>query len=245
MGQEAGHLGAGKIVKKVFIIHGWTYTLTMWTELCELLRTEGVIVKQLQVPGLTTDSDKAWDINGYVTWLRKELRGETKPIVIGHSNGGRIALNFASRYPDTLGELILIDSAGIYHGGSMSKTKRGIYKILAKIGKPLTVIPGVKKIFYKVIGSKDYYQAPVHMKETMKNMLSADKILNLANVRVPVQLIWGQQDKSTPLADAYKLQIKLHNAPLTIIKGAGHSPHSSHPHEVFEIIVKSLKVEGK
>jgi pimeloyl-ACP methyl ester carboxylesterase len=36
-------------------------------------------------------------------------------VLLGHSNGGRIALAFAEKYPDKVKQLVLIDSAGIYH----------------------------------------------------------------------------------------------------------------------------------
>jgi pimeloyl-ACP methyl ester carboxylesterase len=226
---------------KIFIIHGWTYTLDKWTELCNILRSYDIEVVQLKVPGLTAKSNKAWNIDDYITWLHEQLQGETKPIVIGHSNGGRIALNYASRYPSALGKLILIGSAGVYHGDLLSKTKRGVFKAAAKVGKPLARVPIAKKVFYRVIGAKDYYKASEHMKETMRNMLVADHKLNLKNIQIPVQLIWGGQDNATPLSDAHKLQQELHQASLEIINGAGHSPHASHPNHVADIITKTIQ----
>ncbi len=226
---------------KVFIVHGWTYTLDKWAELCKILRGAGVEVIQLHVPGLTAESDKVWDIDTYVEWLHGELMGEDKPIVIGHSNGGRIALSYASQYSDSLSKLILIDSAGVYHGDVFSKTKRGVFKAAAKIGKPLARVPIAKKVFYKVIGAKDYYKAPENMKQTMKNMLAADRKLDLSKVSVPVQLIWGEHDSATPLEDAHKLQKQLHGAPLDIIADAGHSPYANHAEDVAKVILRAVK----
>lgn len=226
---------------KLFIVHGWTYTLDKWTGLCDILRKSGIEVVQLEVPGLTAQSSKAWDMDAYVEWLHQELKGEAKPIVIGHSNGGRIALNYASSYPDSLGKLILIDSAGIYHGDVVSKTKRGVFKAAAKLGKPLARVPVAKKVFYKVIGAKDYYRAPENMKQTMKNMLAADRNLDVSKVSVPVQLIWGEHDSATPIADAHKLREQLDDAPLEIIAGAGHSPFANHAQDVAEVILRAVK----
>lgn len=224
---------------KVFIVHGWTYSLDKWTELISILDKAGIETEQLRVPGLTSPSSKVWTIGEYVEWLKQQLEGEVKPVVIGHSNGGRIALAFASKYPDALSKLILVDSAGVYHGDILSKTKRAGFKTAAKIGKPLSKIPIAKKVFYRLIGAKDYYKAPANMKKTMRNMLAADRKLNLKNVKIPIQLIWGSNDSATPLSDGRKLQKAL-NAPLEIIAGAGHSPHASHPHKVAEIIIKSV-----
>ncbi|HSX47054.1 MAG TPA: alpha/beta hydrolase [Patescibacteria group bacterium] len=226
---------------KVFIIHGWTYSLDKWTSLVSILEQQGIEVVQLHVPGLTTTTDHAWDMPGYVAWLKQQLDGETRPIVIGHSNGGRIALNYAVAYPNSLEKLILIDSAGIYHGDIVSKLKRGTFKAVAKLGKPLAKVPLIKKVFYKLIGAKDYYRASEDMKQTMKNMLAADKQLDVSSIAVPVQLIWGADDTATPIADAKKLQARLAHATLDVIPGTGHSPHATHPSEVAAIIMKALK----
>ena len=51
----------------------------------------------------------------YVEWLRSKLADERDVVLIGHSNGGRIAIAFADRYPEKISKLILIDSAGIVH----------------------------------------------------------------------------------------------------------------------------------
>src|SRR4051812_31909284 len=98
-------------MKQVFIIHGWTYSLDKWTEICKLLKSRGIEPILLKVPGLTDPSTEVWDIDGYISWLDKRLAGTEKPVVIGHSNGGRIALAYAQRFPERLGQLILIDSA--------------------------------------------------------------------------------------------------------------------------------------
>ncbi len=68
-------------MKKIFIIHGWTYALDKWDEVCRDLRAHDVEPVLLKVPGLTTPSSKIWDIDGYVEWLNGELKGEAHPTV--------------------------------------------------------------------------------------------------------------------------------------------------------------------
>lgn len=237
MEQKASLVGAEM---KVVIVHGWTYTLDKWTGLVDILREAGVDVVQLHVPGLTAPSLKVWQIDDYVEWLKKELESVPEPIVIGHSNGGRIALNLVSKYPGVIKKLILIDSAGIYHGDIFSKTKRAGFKVVAKLGKPLAKVPVAKKVFYKLIGAKDYNNAPENMKITMQNMLVADRLLKVGSLKVPTTIIWGEKDKSTPLSDGKKWS-KLLNAPLSVIKNAGHSPHATHAYEVSQIILNCIK----
>src|ERR1043166_499473 len=98
---------------KIFIIHGWTYNLDRWTEFCQKLGDTGIELVQMHVPGLTEPSDAVWSIDDYVNWLHQKLAKEPKPIVLGHSNGGRIALAYCQKYPDHFKQLFLIDSAGM------------------------------------------------------------------------------------------------------------------------------------
>ncbi len=228
-------------MKRIYIVHGWTYSLDKWQQVCELLIRQGIEPVQLKVPGLSEKSDEIWDIDGYVEWLHSQLVNEQTPVVLGHSNGGRIALAYCQKYPDHFQKLILVDAAGIPHDNWRPRAKIKILRILSKVGKPLARVPLIKKVFYKLIGAKDYNTAPPNMKLTMQNMLNTDNDLDLSKVTMPTTLIWGREDKSTPIADGQKMQELIANSSLHIIDGAGHSPHTSHPEKVTEIIVSALK----
>ena len=43
---------------KLYIIHGWTYTVAPWEKTLELLEKKNVDVEMLHVPGLTTRSEE-------------------------------------------------------------------------------------------------------------------------------------------------------------------------------------------
>ena len=98
--------------KTLYIIHGWTYTVEPWAKTIAILEKNGIKVKMLHVPGLTSPSDKVWTIDDYVKWADRNLpAGAT---ALGHSNGGRILLNLCAQKPDKLNKLILLDAAGVY-----------------------------------------------------------------------------------------------------------------------------------
>lgn len=225
--------------KKVFIIHGWTYTLDAWKQLQAELNKRHIEPVMLHVPGLTSPSDQVWDINQYVAWLDKELAGEEKPVVIGHSNGGRIALHYVQRYPGKLERLILIGSAGMPHADPKTTGKLKVLRLVAKAGKPLKSLPLIGKIFYKLIGAKDYHNAPPNMKRTMQNMLDTDKDINLSRIGIPVTLIWGREDRITPLEDGQKMAEAINNAKLHILDDARHSPYATQPEKVADIIERA------
>lgn len=228
--------------QKLFIIHGWTYNLDKWSVITDLLSKAGYDPILLKVPGLTKESTKVWDIDGYIGWLSEQLSGEEHPVVIGHSNGGRIALAFAQKYPHRFAQLILIDSAGIPNDHYLrAKLKLKTLRGLSKVGKPVKKIPGVRKVFYKVIGAQDYEQAPPNMKQTMQHMLEADRDIHLKNIQVPVTIIWGRNDTVTPLRDGRLMQRKIKNAKLFVVDGAKHAPQATHPQKVAQILTKVLQ----
>ena len=227
------------IITKTFILHGWTYSTEKWHPFINLLKQKGVKVNMLKIPGLTEDLNRVWTIDDYVSWLKKTIE-TNKVILIGHSNGGRIALNFAVKYPQNLEQIILIDSAGIYHNDLAIKIKRLVFGNIAKIGKKLNSSQKLRSLLYKILGESDYKNANPIMKKTMLNLVNSDKSLNLDKVTTPTLIIWGEKDKTTPLSDGKLMNKLIKNSKLHIINNAKHSPMFTNPEEVAKIIYERI-----
>lgn len=228
-------------MNRVFIIHGWTYNLDKWTALVELLEKSGIKTKLLKVPGLTSPSNKIWSIDDYIDWLNDELKNTKDPIVIGHSNGGRIALSYIQQHPQVIKQLILIDSAGIPHNERRSLMKLKILRIMSKVGKLFSYIPPLKKMFYKAIGAQDYFNASPNMKVTMQNMLQADSHIILSKIKLPTTIIWGRNDAITPLEDGQKMHSGITGSKLHIVDDARHTPFFNHPAVVAGLIIQAIQ----
>ena len=67
----------------------------------------------------------------------------------------------------------------------------------------------------------------------------------MENLKVPVDLIWGEKDPWEPIAEAqlWAEQIECINS-LKIISGAGHCPHDESPAQVNNQLIKLLKKKG-
>ena len=225
-------------LNKVYILHGWTYSTDKWKPFVEFLKQKGIDSTLLKIPGLTEKLDKAWKIEDYIEWLKNKVGN--KVILIGHSNGGRIALNFAIKYPDRLDCLILIDSAGIYHDDLAVKTKRYVFKGISKIAKKFTSSEKLRTLLYKVVGETDYKNANPLMRQTMVNLINSDKSLKLDKIIVKTLIVWGEKDQVTPLSDGRIMNRLIKDSKLYIVKEAKHSPQFTHPREVSDIISKKL-----
>ena len=60
-------------------------------------------------------------------------------------------------------------------------------------------------------------------------------------LKIPVQLIWGKEDSTTPLNNGESLHAMLVNSELTVIDDAGHMPHLEQPDAFYRALVAALK----
>ncbi len=208
------------------------------------VKSAGYEPVMLHVPGLTEATDKVWTLHDYVEWLKEKLGQEQEAILIGHSNGGRIALAFAEKYPAKLKQLVLIDSAGIYQRGWLIRTKRAVFGAVARLGKKITSSQILRKIMYALAGAKDYKNASVEMRQTMKNLILVDLRAHLPNISMPTLIIWGARDKATPLSDGKLMHEKIKGSEFFVIDEAGHSPQLTHAGLVSKKILNFVKKDG-
>lgn len=227
-------------MKKIYILHGWSYDTSKWNNLLNVLKKYQLEPVLLPIPGLTKRLEKVWDINDYIEWLNKKLKTEKEVILVGHSNGGRIALNFILKYPKKVKKLFLIDSAGICHNGLKIRVKRILFKLIANIGKRFTNSKGLKNLLYKFARESDYNDASEIMKKTMKNLINSDLTSELEKINVDTNIIWGEIDKITPISDGILMNKKIKNSKLHIIENARHSPQFTHFGEVSKIIDENI-----
>jgi pimeloyl-ACP methyl ester carboxylesterase len=228
-------------MNKVIILHGWTKILDKWQPFLEELRNKGISADLPKIPGLTEKLNNAWKLSDYVEWLSNiSKKKNDKIILIGHSNGGRIALAFASKYPEKVEKLVLIDSAGIYHNELPHRIKIFVFKAIAKIGKKITSSKMLEDLLYKLAREGDYTKSDPTVKQTMINLLNSDKNLNISQISIPTLIIWGANDKITPLSDGIQLSRLIKNSRLEIISEARHSPMYSDAKRVAEIIYEYL-----
>ena len=224
--------------KTIYVVHGWAYSIDGWQPTVKLLKEEGFQLRFLKVPGLTKPSKKVWSIDGYVEWLSGELQNVEQPIVLAHSNGGRICLNFCLKHPQKIRHLILLNSAGV-----PPTVTKNIYlllmRTLAKVFGFLKKNKFIKKMVYKILRVQDYSEATSNMKKTLGNMLTSDIQLaqKLMEIKTPISLVWGKNDKVTPPAEGFFLHETLGNSVgFYSLEEAGHVPYAHHP----DLLVKAI-----
>ena len=119
----------------VIILHGWLANLetmrTLEKNLSQNFRVYNVDVIGFGKSELPKHPYTSDDFGNFLSEFVHKLNIEN-PILIGHSNGGRIILNCIGRHLIKARKIILLDSAGIKEKKSLKK----IFKIYSfKLGK--------------------------------------------------------------------------------------------------------------
>ena len=178
-------------------------------------------------------------------WSQRDQ--QKRIILIGHSFGGGIAIKYATKYPEKIDKLILTGARGIKR---KLTAKQRVLFIIAKTGKLFFSLPiinnfqkPVHKLFSKIAWKrkKDYYNASPRMKEIMKNILAEDLTGYLDEIKTPTLLVWGKEDKTTPLADGEVMNEKIENSELKVIDDANHSLPYQKAGEIAEIAGEFIK----
>ena len=168
-----------------------------------------------------------------------------KFVLIGHSFGGQVAIKYTIKYPEQIDKLILTGAAGIRHE---LNTKQKMFFYLAKFGKIIFSLPVLnrfqeygQRFLYKLAREKDYYKASPRMKEIMKNILNEDLTDYFDKIKTPTLLVWGKEDKTTPLADGEIMNEKIKDSELVVINDANHSLPYQKAEEFTKIVGRFIK----
>ena len=212
--------------KNVILLHGWLANLETMKPIANHLKkyfkVYNVDIIGFGKSDLPNEPLRTDDFGDFLNNFIKELKIEN-PILIGHSNGGRTILNYATRQLGSINKIVLIDSAGIKPKRKLSYyIKVYTFKFLKKI---LPNNEKTKKLREQILGkfgSTDYKNSPEVLRKTMSNIINEDMTKQLPNIKVPTLLVWGEKDTATPLRDAKIMEKLIPDSGLVTYKEAGH-----------------------
>jgi pimeloyl-ACP methyl ester carboxylesterase len=160
-------------------------------------------------------------VNELVQFTKKH--GIEKPHVLAHSFGARVVLKTAYRYPDFFDKIVLTGAAGLKNKFSIKKkTKKLAFKLLKHF---------VKREKLKWFYSPDYLALDSVMKKSFVKIVGENLDYTLPFIKNQTLLIFGENDKDTPLYMAKRFNSGIKNSKLVILKDAGH----------FAFVDKSIK----
>lgn len=219
----------------VLLLHGWGGNLNSFRALESFLISNSFSVITLDFPGFggSDQPKESFDIYDYSKIVTQLLMAENikKVNVVAHSFGGRVALLLASQHPDLIEKLVLCDIAGIKPKFSLSKTiKVWRYKFLKRLKKA-----GLYKRDILSFGSDDYRAMPQNLRPVFSRIVSKDLSFTLSSIISPTLIIWGKDDKETPIYMAKKINKGIADSAIITFDG-GHFCYLNNS-EKFNIIV--------
>jgi len=206
------------------ILHGWGRSGAEWRDVAaRYASTHRVTVLDLPGFGGSEISYEAYDIYSYAEVVGHALGklGVSQCTMLGHSLGGRIATILASRYPDFVTDLILVDSAGVERKPLSVRIKR----VFVTIGKMLGLHFILPKKLRESLASADYRNASPTMKKTFANIIDADLTHLFPTIKSPTLIIWGNKDKVLPVRYTKIYRKLIPDCTVRIVYDVGHSPH--------------------
>lgn len=213
----------------LILMHGWGCDHTTVASIATTA-SQTHTVYSLDLPGFgqSAEPPAPWRPADYADMLEKFVgaTGIEHPSLAGHSYGGRVAIVYASRHPEEVDKLILIDAAGIKPRRSL-KYYLKVYSFKAyKQWLKLTL--GREKAEGRINeerarrGSADYRAASPVMRATMSVSINDDLRHLMPAIKAPTLLMWGDRDTATPLRDARIMDKLIPDTGLVVFPGAGH-----------------------
>jgi pimeloyl-ACP methyl ester carboxylesterase len=166
-----------------------------------------------------------WGTPEYAELVREvmDALGLEAAAVLGHSFGGRVAMGLAVSHPERVTKLVLVNSAGI-----RPRRKPRYYArfALAKLGKAAERFGGragarLRARILERTASPDYLAAGA-LRGTFVRVVNEDQRDELPRIAAPTLLIWGAEDRETPVAAGKLMETLIPDAGLVVFEGAGH-----------------------
>lgn len=232
--------------RNLVLVHGAGGSHLDWPAPLRRLREANVYTLDLPGHGRSEGTGRS-SISAYRDFLLAFLDalGLERTVVVGHSMGGAIALDFALRYPYRLAGLILVGSG-------------------ARLRVAPAILTGISSDFEATVDLIVDYAFDPSASEQLKR-LGRQRLLNtptevlhgdytacdvfdvmerLGEVRCPTLVIGGTADRLTPPKYAVYLRDHIPGAELVLVDAAGHMVMLEKPEVVARAISKFILVKS-
>jgi len=213
--------------------------------------------------GHSDDYDGDLDFGDFSADLLRVIEhfGAENAHICGLSMGGRIAQDFYARYPERVKSMVLCDTfAGDDPSDARASRTQTVDEFVQSRIQPYLDGADPKERASKVAGKlmgpnrpDDAYRravaahATLHVESYIKTVRASatyNRIDNLANIDVPVLLVFGEVDPLTPPHVGEYLQERIRGSRLIIIEDAGHMTNLECP-ELFNSAVLEFLLQQR
>lgn len=233
----------------LILIHGFGSSLETWEPWAQVLSARYRVIR-FDLPGCgLSEPDRTGDYTdarslALVEELMDRLGVETA-VLVGNSMGGRIAWRFAAAYPARTRRLVLISpdgfaSPGLEYGKApqvpalLHLMKYFLPKALMRMNLKAAYANPKRLTDSMVDRYYDLLLAPGNrgaMLDRMRQIVLEDPNPLLRRIQAPTLVLWGEQDRLIPVANAADYMAALPDATLVSFANLGHVPQEEAPME--------------
>jgi pimeloyl-ACP methyl ester carboxylesterase len=217
----------GEPPASVVALHGWGRTRADFAT-----TLEGFDALALDLPGFgaTPAPDEGWSTGEYAEWLRECLedaarQGSDRPVVVGHSFGGRVAVRLAATNPELMRGIVLSGVPLLRPQVAASKPPLG-FRAMRFLNKWHFISNERMEKERRKRGSADYLAAQGVMREVLVKAVNedyGDALDAIARSGLPVTMVWGEHDTAASPAMAEQARARIgSSAELVVVPGSGH-----------------------
>jgi pimeloyl-ACP methyl ester carboxylesterase len=227
------------------LLHGFLCDSRCWRpQLAGLSDRFRVVAWDAPGAGLSSDPPNPFTITDWAQCLAGflDLVGIERAQVLGLSWGGILAQEFYGLYPDRVLSLILCDTYAGWKGSlPESACKERLERcLLESTLPPEEVVARFVPEFFTEGASHDLKKEmsavvsefhPLGFRLMAKSSADTDTTDLLLNIEVPTLLVWGDDDRRSPMSIAEQLRDAIPSAELAVIANAGHVSNMEQPEE--------------
>ena len=222
------------------MLHGYPESGFMWRDVLPAVAAAGWRAVAPDLPGFgdsPADPPGTWERQvEAVERFRKDLDLGAVALVV-HDWGGLIGLRWACDHPDAVSALAISSTGffpdGKWHGMAQAlrtegqgeelvdgMTRDGLAAMLGQVSAGIgdEAVHEYWKAFADPAGRRA--QLELYRSGEFEKLRAYDG--RLAELGVPVTLIWGEDDPFAPVAGAHRLQAEIPGSELVVVDGAGH-----------------------
>jgi len=220
----------------IIFIHGFPFNKQMWNPQLEVLGQKFRCIA-FDLPGYgSSETAEEISIEYYADVLDSfmHMMQIDKAVICGLSMGGYISLRAIVKYPERFSKLILCDTQCIADSDEARKKRYSTIEMIEKDG----LGPFTEGFMKNLFTENNLQSNGSYVKEIKNTMLSAkpesvtatlkalanriETCSNLNDIKIPVLIICGEEDKITPVKQAQFLHENISGSKLVLLQEAAH-----------------------
>lgn len=212
---------------RVVALHGWGRTRHDWAP---VLRGHDAVALDLPGFGATPPPAEGWSTEQYAEHLLPLLDPAAPTVLMGHSFGGRVAVQLARLRPEGVRALVLTGVPLLRPQATNDGGRRPSGPLDLRLAKALHrrgIVPeSVVDRFRKKYGSADYNAAQGVLRTVLVKAVNEDytrELQAVAAAGLPTEMVWGESDTAAPVAMAREAAALVGPAArLDVVPGSAH-----------------------